>query len=119
MPQQQFQIHAHLAGRAWWSSFRLTKPWSGVGSFLPRRTKLRDASPRRSPAFKVITLRAGPPSGWVVVAENSPNGQHFASRVLALAFARAYAMLQRPSTLRLIDARGNLEDEQHFDTSFR
>jgi hypothetical protein len=66
-------------------------------------------------AARTIIVRQRPLDGWVMVTPRARSEIRFQSRQRALQFARAYAKLNGPVTLRVIGAAGEVEAEEVFE----
>ncbi len=70
-------------------------------------------------ATATIIVKPRPPEGWVMVTPSLHSEIYFHGRQRALQFARAYATLHRPASLRVLDERGNVESEEIFADTLR
>ena len=55
--------------------------------------------------------------GWMMITGRAHWEMYFHSRQRAIQFARAYARLNRPSTLEVVGGSGDLEVEESFGDS--
>ena len=70
-------------------------------------------------AAGMIIVKPEQSHGWRVVTLRSRSEIHFHSRQRALQFARAYAKLNPPVTLRVLDETGEVEFEEVFEDALR
>jgi hypothetical protein len=67
----------------------------------------------------MIIVKPGSPHGWTMVTPLTSSPIHFHGRQRALQFARAYAKLNPPVTLRVLAESGEVELEEVFENALR
>ena len=73
----------------------------------------------KAAAGETIIVRPEQPHGWTVVTPRSRSAIHFHGWQRALHFARAYARLNPPVTLRVLGPTGEVEVEEVFEDALR
>jgi hypothetical protein len=73
----------------------------------------------KSAAGETIIVRPEQPHGWTMVTLGSHSPIRFHGRQRALHFARAYARLNPPVTLRVLGETGEVEFEEVFEDALR
>jgi hypothetical protein len=69
-------------------------------------------------ATGTIIVKPRAPQGWIMVTPRHSE-IYFHGRQRALMFARAYARLNRPARLRVLDEAGGVETEEVFEDLLR
>jgi hypothetical protein len=70
-------------------------------------------------APRTIIVKPASSGGWTMLAPRTSSAIHFHGRQRAIHFARAYAKLNPPVTLRVLDETGEVELEEVFDDALR
>jgi hypothetical protein len=70
-------------------------------------------------APRTIIVKPASSGGWTMFAPQTSSAIHFHGRERAIHFARAYAKLNPPVTLRVLAETGEVEFEEVFDDALR
>jgi hypothetical protein len=89
-----------------------------AGSFMVvarmRRQSNKTLRSHQSPAVHIFRVESAQPYGWIVYLDGFPETHFFASRSLAIRYARDWAERNAPSEIHVVGSSGLIEHRQTY-----
>jgi Uncharacterized protein conserved in bacteria (DUF2188) len=94
--------------------FSVVDRWLAYGVARMRRKPNKTLRSHQSPAVRVFRVESAQPYGWIVYLDGFPETHFFASRSLAISYARDWAKRNAPSEIHVLGPGGLIEHRRNY-----